>query len=584
MHLLDLPPELVYMVVHASILARSFKRAMRLRLVSHAPTKGTFRDLVDDAIVNFRMLHDVTEPHDFRWEFHPRHQAWRAYAQRYLAECIIRRPSRHPPLYEESRLRYVVDRVAKLTGEVDAPAKRRLIHSLMGMWCFFGQRHTSPDYIRDRLSRLYSECRFSKESSPAASFDETDLHCLTLEAAIYLGRIELVRQLLAVDDLSACMRRIGHASRRPELAYYPARRRLELAAYSGSVEILKLLLSADLGVLETELDSEGRMKGHMPAVSANLASKQGHHHFFNYILDISEPFPGLRRHLGLVHTAQSEHYREAMRSTAFPEDLERMTAIFRRALLEPGPPINQSPVFFGNQWHQLAYSASLGRAEVVRYLLEQGVRIDAEAVVSLRGVSNCRSPIICTITKSGSVELLRLLLDHGADPNGSIPENAPLLAAIRWGTPAMVQVLIEYGADVNKTIPPAIIAALFVESEEIFRLLRGAGAVLDNSPQIGGRAMSLCHHELVVSKLSSHSAKVVCESSSSWGPDFISIVDGYYCDMCEHALWKLCLNRFDLDCWDMHKMELRMTRRTIASRSEAGSLSKKVHKRIEYWD
>jgi hypothetical protein len=93
-----------------------------------------------------------------------------------------------------------------------------------------------------------------------------------------------------------------------------------------------------------------------------------------------------------------------------------------------------------------------------------------------------------------------------------------------------------------------------------------------------------CHHELVVSKLSSHSAKMVCESPSSWGPDFISMEDGYYCDMCEHTLWKLCLTRFDLNCWDMHKMELRMTRRTIAARSEAGSLRKKVHKRVEYWD
>jgi ankyrin repeat protein len=347
------------------------------------------------------------------------------------------------------------------------------------------------DYIENRLSRLWTEARRSKESPPFPSFDETDFHCLTVEAAIYLGHVELVRQLLADDDQSACVRRIHHESRRPELAEHPAQRRLELAAYVGSVEILELLLSADLGVLETELDSEGRMKGHRSAGLANIASKQGHRRFFNYILDISEPFPTLRRNRNIPRMVESDHYREAMRNTAFPEDLERMTAIFQRVLLDPGPPKNQCKPFFNNRWHQLAYSANFGRVDVVRYLLEEGVRIDAEAVASLRGVSNCRSPIICTITKSGSVDLLRLLLDHGADPNGSIPENAPLLAAIRWGTPAMVRVLLEYGADVNRTVPPAIIAALFMESEEIFHLLRGAGAVLDNSPQIGGRAMSL---------------------------------------------------------------------------------------------
>ena len=299
-----------------------------------------------------------------------------------------------------------------------------------------------------------------------------------------------MRQLLA-DDESACVRRIHHVSRRPELAKHPAQRRLELAAYVGSVEILKLLLSADLGVLETELDSEGRMKGHRSAGLANIASKQGHHHFFNHILDINEPFPSLRRSRNIPRMVQFDHYREAMWNTAFPEDFERMAAIFQRVLLEPGSPINQCKPFFHTRRQQLVYSASLGHVVMVRHFLEQHVRGDAEFAGSLRGVSGPRDAVIRTIRWSGSVELLRFLLDHGEDPNGTIPENAPLLAAIRWGTPAMVRVLIEHGADVNATVPPAIIAALFMESEEIFRLLRGAGAVLDNSPQIGGRAMSL---------------------------------------------------------------------------------------------
>lgn len=38
--------------------------------------------------------------------------------------------------------------------------------------------------------------------------------------------------------------------------------------------------------------------------------------------------------------------------------------------------------------------------------------------------------------------------------------------------------------------------------------------------------------QLVISEQAGHSAVQVCESSSSWGPDFISLAEGICCDMC----------------------------------------------------
>lgn len=66
-------------------------------------------------------------------------------------------------------------------------------------------------------------------------------------------------------------------------------------------------------------------------------------------------------------------------------------------------------------------------------------------------------------------------------------------------------------------------------------------------------------NQLVVSEHSAHSAREVCESSSSWGPDFVSVVEGVYCDMCKREVYPLCggdnvgENRV---CFDLGKRQL----------------------------
>jgi hypothetical protein len=47
-------------------------------------------------------------------------------------------------------------------------------------------------------------------------------------------------------------------------------------------------------------------------------------------------------------------------------------------------------------------------------------------------------------------------------------------------------------------------------------------------------------NHLVISEFAEHSAIEVCESESSWGPDFVSITEGIFCDMCERESYPLC--------------------------------------------
>jgi hypothetical protein len=66
-----------------------------------------------------------------------------------------------------------------------------------------------------------------------------------------------------------------------------------------------------------------------------------------------------------------------------------------------------------------------------------------------------------------------------------------------------------------------------------------------------------CVDRLVISHFSDHSASEVCQMSSSWGPDFVSLAEGLYCDMCERELWQLCSVTTTSECFDLEKKEVR---------------------------
>ena len=90
-------------------------------------------------------------------------------------------------------------------------------------------------------------------------------------------------------------------------------------------------------------------------------------------------------------------------------------------------------------------------------------------------------PPLHRAAKTGAGEATRLLLEHGADPNLTDPEqgNSALMRAANRGALAIVRLLLAHGASVDivaKDGWTALQAAEMIGDAEIAALLRAAGA------------------------------------------------------------------------------------------------------------
>lgn len=107
-------------------------------------------------------------------------------------------------------------------------------------------------------------------------------------------------------------------------------------------------------------------------------------------------------------------------------------------------------------------------------LLEQGVRADSK--------DSEGTPALMAATLYSSADLVKLLLDRGANPNIT---NAAGATPLMWAIPdlAKVKTLLEHGADVNvksKNLErtPLLVAASYPGSVEVLKLLLSKGADL----------------------------------------------------------------------------------------------------------
>jgi hypothetical protein len=71
-----------------------------------------------------------------------------------------------------------------------------------------------------------------------------------------------------------------------------------------------------------------------------------------------------------------------------------------------------------------------------------------------------------------------------------------------------------------------------------------------------------CVDRLVISHYKDHSAREVCETEHTWGPDFASMEERLHCNMCTRELLGFCgLDVGGDDCFDLEK---KMVRRSLA--------------------
>lgn len=94
------------------------------------------------------------------------------------------------------------------------------------------------------------------------------------------------------------------------------------------------------------------------------------------------------------------------------------------------------------------------------------------------------------------------------------------------------------------------------------------------------------HHfpgKLVTSSKPAHSARELCESDHSLGPDFVSLPEGLFCDMSEKELWPLCDEAHTTGCFDVARNE--MVAGSLGRRDEASGrhIPEKEYSNVQAW-
>ena len=127
--------------------------------------------------------------------------------------------------------------------------------------------------------------------------------------------------------------------------------------------------------------------------------------------------------------------------------------------------------------------------EIVRFLVDAGADVNAR--------NSSGDPLLGGAVISGEIEIARILVDAGADVNARSSRGDPLLyTAVTWSEIEGVRFLVDAGADVNARNDrgTSIVKAAFEEGEsgldfteeeyEIFQFLLNAGAVADFPPPV----------------------------------------------------------------------------------------------------
>ncbi|KAI2781573.1 ankyrin [Daldinia loculata] len=395
MHILDLPVELMHMVLLQAVISRGVIRGLRLKLVCKL-----FYNCLQPALFESRLLDDFS--------IIPRYNDLD-----FMELWYIRKQ------YEAADLchSYLVYRVK---GENDPNVRcfveiRHLAESIC--------RQTQGEYIEmvDTLCWLalerYVGMQGCREDRPHDS-DTPNLGQNLFGAAAYLDNLPLARQLLSD----------GHC---PTVNNQVIPSPMQLAAWAGNADMLRFLQEylPDSENIPFDADS---WRGKTGPGSIKGASIGGDMNILRLaIYPPSRMTPDSKDFAGYLfgqvdpHSKQGRDLRSALLCAKTPETFQYIQTFFQ----DPG---------LDNRFLLLRY-AELGNVDIVRYLLDAGADINGG------GRLNC-NPLSCA-ARYWHEDMVDLLLKRGADPNYQTMQQrgSPLRAAAMSGSMTIVRKLINSG-------------------------------------------------------------------------------------------------------------------------------------------
>ncbi|KAI1355534.1 ankyrin repeat-containing domain protein [Xylaria sp. FL0043] len=456
MQLLDLPQELVIAIFEAITLTRSLVRLLRLRLVSrhfkffveHVIIYARpFPQLMLDTLIIYKrpfpqLMVDPQITLDEPRYTEPPHPF-------YLELLARRTAAARQPSCSLGRIRHTAVVLCEMAGDTGHEALVGTLKSLCHLSCSY------------RVSRRFNERLFSpKFGLAAASSDnlEADL-CV---AAIYLGRRAHVESLIAQGW------RFCDWKSEKDVRSGVFGSAFTAATLRGDVPMMRLLLSSNRNYSE----NIPYIPYYLREQILDNAASYGYRDAFDFAID-NGPF-GVDEWTVEVFT-ERDRIRRAMILTPIVDNYRRGDSI----LDDLGTPDAE---YVPENSELLYYSAVTGRVDMVRYFLDSGIsryRRKSRLTKALRGA-----------VKSGKLDMVSLLLQHGADPNPRAQLQTPLVIAVKFSSISIARLLLESGANPDVGIPAPILMAVLKEDAMMFRLLLEYGANLDNR-MTGARAMAI---------------------------------------------------------------------------------------------
>ncbi|KAI0407284.1 ankyrin repeat-containing domain protein [Xylaria palmicola] len=466
MHLFDLPLELLDQIFTDAVEDRTFKRVMRLRLVSRQ-----FRCLTDQAIFSSRMLDDIAFDPQLSLNTAEHHDSpWVLYLRTYLGRRIYQECN-------EKTMRGQYRKVAEYLWAAGSKVFPGLtfedcIYDISGVTLFINSSLETNTLL--------------KSTSCKDVFSQPELATLFLNAVVYMGLEPFAKALISEDPNDYWQCPTVAASAKPSL-----RRLIEMASYRGHLGLVEHLVQVDKKMAQRS--SRCFMSASIASTILRHASIGGHVAVMEYALDDSNLY---HDHLTC---ATRRNLSTALSYTDSPAISHQLSIVLERGT-DPFESTARDDVYA-----RLDLAARQGNTEVVRHLLKQDLCLNqpgahtnpAPALPQKQGgcsTIKTRSdfrPLISAI-ESGSVETVELLLWHGADPNWFPPTRTALMAAVHKGDLAMVRTLVEHGARVDVGTPPPLVVAVQQEDEDILAYLEAQGA-LGGEPQaqqVGAWAMA----------------------------------------------------------------------------------------------